>query len=70
MPISMYKKGETASVREVLGTDEVARYLNRMGFVKGERVRVVSRLFGSVIIDVKGSRIALDESMAKRIVVS
>jgi len=70
MPISMYKKGESASIDEVLGADEVTLYLKRMGFVKGERVRVVSRLFGSVIIDVKGSRIALDESMAKRILVS
>jgi len=70
MPISMYKKGETASIDEILGTDEVALYLKRIGFVEGERVRVVSKLFGSVIIDVKGSRIALDESMAKRIVVS
>ena len=70
MPISMYEKGKAGSIEEVLGRDEVSSYLNRMGFVKGEEVRVVSRLFGSVIVDIRGSRIALDEAMAKRIVVS
>lgn len=69
MPISLYKKGEPGRITEIVGKDDVGRYLKTLGFMEGEPIRVVSRLFGSVIVDVRGSRIALDESMASRIIV-
>ena len=40
-----------------------------MGFVVGAEVTVVSELGGNLILNVKESRVALDKTMAMRIMV-
>lgn len=69
MPVALCKKGDTGHIRNILGEDEACKHLKGLGFVEGATVTVVSKLFGSIIVDVRGSRIALDESMAKRIII-
>lgn len=67
MPLTMAKAGETVVIRRVAGKDEVRRHLAELGFVADGQVTVVSALAGSLILQVKGSRVALDKSMASRI---
>lgn len=69
MPLSMAKPGETVTIRRITGKDEVRRHLAEMGFVVDAVVTVVSELAGSLILQVKDSRIALDRSMAGRILI-
>ena len=47
--------------------EDVRQHLAELGFVAGQEVTVVSSLNGNLIINVKGSRIALDETMARRV---
>ena len=42
---------------------------NRLGFVEGEQISIVSRISGNLIVNVKDTRVALDRSLANRIVV-
>ena len=51
----------------ITGKDEVRQHLAELGFVLDTEVTVVSGIAGSLIVQVKDSRIALDESMASRI---
>ena len=44
-------------------------HLAELGFVVGGEVRVISELGGNLILSVKDSRIALDKTMAMRIMV-
>lgn len=69
MPLSMMSVGQTESIKRVGGKDETRRFLASLGFVVGEEVRVVSENGGNLICSVKGSRIAIDRSMANRIIV-
>jgi len=69
MPLSMAATGETNYIRKILGKDEIRRYLEKLGFVIGEPVTVISKLNGNMILSVKNSRIALDSSMASRIMI-
>ena len=69
MPLTMMKIGETNSIKRISGKDEVRRHLENLGFVAGEPVTVISELSGNVILQIKDSRIALDRSMANRIMV-
>ena len=69
MPLGMAQVGETNIIRKITGRDEVRQHLAEIGFVVGEEVRVVSELGGSLILSVKDSRVALDKSMAMRILV-
>ena len=69
MPLSMAVIGEKKTVIKVGGKDEVRRFLQNLGFVEGAEITVVSELSGNMIINVKDTRIAIDKSMANRIMV-
>ena len=69
MPLTMAKTGETVTVRKISGRDEVRQHLAELGFVVDSDVTVVSEIGGNLIVQVKDSRIALDKTMANRIMV-
>ncbi|NLE25868.1 MAG: ferrous iron transport protein A [Clostridiaceae bacterium] len=69
MPLSMASTGDTNYIQRITGKDEVRRYLEGLGFVIGEPVTVISQFNGNMILSIKNSRIALDKSMANRIMV-
>ncbi len=69
MPLAMAEVGETNTIKKISGRDEVRRHLAELGFVVGEEVHLVSRLGGNLILSVKDSRVALDKSMALRIMI-
>ena len=69
MPLTMARPGETVTIRKITGRDEVRQHLAELGFVVGEPVVVVSELGGNLILNVKESRVALDKTMAMRIMV-
>ena len=67
MPLTFAPIGTPAVIRKIIGKDDVRQHLAELGFVAGQEVTVVSSLNGNLIINVKGSRIALDETMARRV---
>ena len=67
MPLTMAKQGETVTIRKISGKDEVRQHLAEMGFVVDSTVTVVSEIAGNLILQVKDSRVALDRTMANRI---
>nr|WP_325249877.1 FeoA family protein [uncultured Oscillibacter sp.] len=69
MPLTMAKPGETAVIRKISGKDEVRQHLAELGFVVDSDVTVVSEIAGNLIVQVKDSRIALDKTMANRIMI-
>ena len=69
MPLTMAKAGETVLIRKITGKDEVRQHLAELGCVVDSDVTVVSEIAGNLIVQVKDSRIALDKTMANRIMV-
>ena len=69
MPVGMARVGETNIIQKITGRDEVRQHLAEMGFVVGAEIRVVSELGGNLILNVKESRVALDKTMAMRIMI-
>ena len=67
MPLTLAPIGTPAVIRKIIGKDDVRQHLAELGFVAGQEVTVVSSLNGNLIINVKVSRIALDETMARRV---
>ncbi len=70
MPLTMAKPGQTVIIRKITGRDEVRQHLAELGFVVGEDITVVNVLGGNLILQVKDSRIALDKTLAMRILVA
>ena len=69
MPLTMAKAGETVTIRKITGKDEVRQHLAELGFVVDESVTVISEMAGNLILQVKDSRVAVDRTMANRIMI-
>ena len=69
MPLSMMKSGEKNTIKRINGKDDTKRFLESLGFVVGSTVTVVYEIGGNMILNIKDTRVALDKSMATRIIV-
>ena len=69
MPLTMAKAGETVTIKKITGKDEIRLHLAELGFVIGSEVTVVNEIAGNLIVQVKESRLALDKTMANRIMI-
>lgn len=67
MPLTMARPGETVVIRKITGRDEVRQHLAELGFVVDGTVTVVSEIAGNLILQVKESRVALDRTLANRV---
>ena len=69
MPLTMMNVGEIKAIKKVGGNQEVRSFLEKLGFVVGENVMIVSMISGNVIVMIKESRIAISREMANKIMV-
>lgn len=69
MPLSMANIGEVLEIKKVGGKEETRQFLERLGFVAGGIITVISDSNGSMIVNVKDSRVAIGRDMANKIVV-
>jgi ferrous iron transport protein A len=65
----MSPKGKEIKIQKIGGKDEVRRHLEELGFVTGGFVTVLSEVSGNMIVNVKGSRIAIGRELATHIFV-
>ena len=64
MPLTMASIGETNTIRKVGGNEETKRLLENLGFVAGAEITVVSAIGGNVIVNIKDSRVAVNQDLA------
>lgn len=69
MLLTLAKPGETLFIKRITGRDDTRRFLESLGFIEGEYIKIISQLGGNLIVNVKDSRIAIDKKMADRIMV-
>ena len=69
MPLSMVKAGEPNVIKKVGGKSETKKFLENLGFVVGGLVTVISAIGGNVIVNIKDSRVAINQDMARHIMV-
>ena len=69
MPLVLAETGKDQIIKKIGGSDEVKRHLEELGFTVGGTISVVNSLAGNVIVRVKESRVAINEDMARRIMI-
>lgn len=69
MPLALADIGEENIIKKIGGSPEVKKHLENLGFVVGGTVSIVTSLGGNVIVNVKESRVAISEEMARKIMV-
>lgn len=67
MLLTKAKIGQTLNVKSVAGKEKNVKFLFTLGCFKGEKITLISKLAGNYIINIKDSRYAIDERMAKTI---
>lgn len=69
LPLSLADIGDENTIKKIGGSAEVKQHLENLGFVVGGNVTVITALGGNVIVNVKESRVAISEEMARKIMV-
>ena len=69
VPLTMIGEGEERPILRIGGSESVRAHLENLGFVAGERVRVISDIAGNLIVNVKEARIAISRELAMKILV-
>ena len=59
------KVGQTFNIERVEGKEKVKKFLFTLGCFEGEEITLISKLAGNYVVNIKDSRYALDENMAK-----
>ena len=70
MPLTMAPVGQASKIQRVGGNDETKRFLANLGFGVGSEVTVISAIGGNVIVNIKDSRVAINQDMARHIMVA
>ena len=69
MPLCLAQRGEENIIGKIGGSPEMKKHLEDLGFVVGSGVTVVNTLAGNVIVNIKNSRVAISEEMARKIMI-
>ena len=69
MPLRLATPGEENIILKVGGNPAVRKRLEDLGFVAGATVKIVSMIEGNLIVNVKETRIAINEEMVGKIMV-
>ena len=69
MPLSYAAPGEDQVIRKIGGSPEVKKHLENLGFVVGGSVKVITALDGNIIVKVKEARVAINDEMARKIMI-
>ena len=69
MPLALANAGEQNIIQKIGGSPEVKQHLENLGFVVGGTVTIVNTLAGNLIVNVKETRVAISEEMARKIMI-
>ena len=69
LPLSLAGQGEELIIKKVGCSAEIKKHLEDLGFTVGGSVTVVNKLGENVIVKIKDSRLAINEDMARKIMV-
>ena len=70
MPLAMVNNGEKVKITKILLDDKTKKHLESLGITIGSELLVISSTSGDVVIEVKGSRLALSRSVSLKILVA
>ena len=69
LPLSLADVGTENTIKKIGGSPEVRKRLEDLGFVVGGTVSVITAMAGNVIVNVKETRVAISQEMARKIMV-
>ena len=69
IPLSYAQVNEENVIKKVNGKPEIKKHLEEMGFVTGAIIRVVSSVNGNLIVNIKDTKVAINDQLAMKIMI-
>ena len=69
MPLTMLEPGKEAIVNRCQAKESTKKFLEGLGIMPGVVISVVSEMSGNLIVNVKGSRLAINKGVAQQLMV-
>ena len=70
MPIALAPLNTDMKVVKVLTDEKTKKHLESLGILVNSSIRIISSVNGGVVVAIKGGRLALDRSIANKILVA
>lgn len=69
MPLILMKENERVEVIKLIGNEAIKKRLAELGFVAGATINIISNNDGDIILELKGSKLAITKEMSQKIIV-
>lgn len=69
IPLTFSERDKEQIIKKIGGSEEVRHHLANLGFSVGGTVTVINSLNGNLILKIKECSVAIDENMARKIMV-
>lgn len=69
MPLNLCESGKKLIVKKIGASSDIRHHLYELGFNIGSEIIIINKIHGDLIVKIKESRIAMNKSMAEKIVV-
>ena len=69
IPLIIANRDTVQIIKKIGGNDQTRRHLADLGFTPGASVTVINSLGGNLIVKIKESRVAINQELAKKIMV-
>ncbi len=70
LPLTFVSEGQSATIIKIRGNSEMRHHLESLGFVEGAHVAVVCENAGNLIVEIKGTQVALDRQVGMKVITS
>ncbi len=69
MPLTLVEENKTYIIEKICGNEKQKHYIEVMGIVEKSEIMVLSKYSQYYIVLVKGTKIGVDQEIARRIIV-
>ncbi|NDO45673.1 FeoA family protein [Clostridium sp. MD294] len=69
MPLIMAEIGVIQFIKKINGKGDTKQFLKNLGFQEGNEIIIISRIHDNIIVKIKETRVAIDKSIANKIIV-
>ena len=69
MPLTLVDVDEDNIIKKFCGKKKKKKHLENLDFVVGGHVKIISKLGGNVIVNVKETRVAISNELAQKIMI-
>jgi len=69
MPLVLVKEDDKVIVLKITGNPAIKKRLEELGFIEGALINIISNNDGDVILEIKGTKLAITKEMSQKIIV-